>query len=349
MKNKSIYVGAIIRSSIIFVFLLTIISKNQNMISRLMIIPFILCSLFSIGKNICLMIDKKKFATIFSKLFVISFLTFWFGLLIYGSYLFIKEKNFSQLLFTIPFWIAGVYIIRRFLFGIESKKKFKENTKREPKFNFKIVVSCFLVLSVLIIGIVCLYFGIRDTYKLNKISKEYVTTDAYFKDYKIYNTSKKDGTTYELIYTYKVDGEQYTVTTDYGVRYIPEINSIREVKYNPNNHSEAILVGTNTSNFLIYFGAFFTLGGMVFVLAALYIKGVFNNVKIDVIGTYCGIVFIVIGIGFLLFYNGITSSFADTIKALGLWILIPILFIVVGTFQTIKCLFFKSKDISTNK
>lgn len=309
---------------------------------RIIIIPFLLCFLFLIGKNICLLIGKEKFATIFGKLFRISFLTFWFEFLIFWNIYFIKEKNYFPLVFTIPFWIAGIYILRKFLSGVNSKKEPKQIKSR---FNFQIVVSSFLVLSVLVIGIVCLFFGIRDTYNLNKKTKEYLTTEGYFQDYSIYNVDK-DGTTYKLIYTYEVDGKEYTLTTDYGIgaEFIPEINSKREIKYHSDNPTEAVLSGTNRSNFLIYFGAFFTLGGSVFVLAALYIKGVFDNVKINIMGTYIGAVCIIIGIGIILFQNGTTSSFLDTIKSLGIWILIPISFVASGTYLTIKSLFFERKN-----
>ena len=80
---------------------------------------------------------------------------------------------------------------------------------------------------------------------------------------------------------------------------------------------------------------------MAFIIAILQTKGVFDKVKIDVVGLYFGIVFFIIGVGIILFQNGTTSSFLETIKSLGLWILIPILFIIVGLIQTINCLFFK--------
>ena len=67
--------------------------------------------------------------------------------------------------------------------------------------------------------------------------------------------------TYKLTYIYEVDDIQYSITTDYGTNYIPEENSIREVKYNPSNPEEALLVGTNNSNSLIYFGLFFVFSG----------------------------------------------------------------------------------------
>lgn len=227
-------------------------------------------------------------------------------------------------------------MVRKFLFGIKPKDG---SNNKKSSFDFKVIVSSFLVLSVLIIGVVCLFFGIRNTYRSNKITREYVTAEGYFTDYKIYNTSKKDGTTYKLIYTYKVDEKEYTVATDYGVGYIPERDSTRKIKYNPNNHSEAVLVGTNGNNFLIYFGAFFTLGGSVFVLAALYIKGVFDKVKIDVMGTYVGFIILIVGIGIIVFQNQTTSSLIKTIESMGFWFIIPSLFIIIGVFQIIKCLF----------
>lgn len=342
MKNKSIYIGTIVRTSIIFVFLIAIMIKNQNIIARIMILPFLLCCGFSIGKNICLIIEKKRAATIFSKLFIISFLVFWFGMLLYGSFLFIKGQNYFSLIFTVPFWIAGIYITRKYLFEIKSKKL--ENHKKS-KFTFQIVVSTFLVMLVLVIGATCLFFEIRDTYRLNERTKDYLIVEGYYKDYDIYNIDTDGRTTYKLNYLYKVDGEEYRISTDYGVGRIPEKNSIREIKYNPNNPNEAIVSGTNSSNFLIYFGAFFTLVGSAFVLKALSVKGVFDKVKIDVIGTYVGVVLLIVGIGIILFQNGTTSSFIETVKSMGFWFLIPLLFIIVGAIQTIKCLFFKKIDI----
>ncbi len=262
MKNKNIYIGSIIRAVIISIFLIIIVIKNQDIISKLIILPFLFCGIFTIGKNACLLKENKRGANIFSKLFVLSFLTFWFGFLVIWSYLFIRKNSYFPLVFTIPFWIVGIYIVRKFLLGMSSKE---ETKNKESKFNFSIIVSSFLVLLVLIIGITCLYFGIKDTYKLN-------------------------------------------------------------------------------SNFLIFFGAFFTLGGTVFVLAALQMKGIFDKVKIDVVGTYIGFVMLIIGVGIILFQNGTTLSFIETIKSLGIWILIPILFIVSGIYLTIKNLFLDNNN-----
>ena len=238
------------------------------------------------------------------------------------------------------FWF---YFVRKILF--RTNKKIETNKK--AKFDFRIVISIFLVFSVLISGIICLIISIYDTYKSNKISKNYLTTKGYFKDYEIYNTSHngtKTNTTYRLIYVYEIDGKEYTIKTDYGSGFIPDLNSTRIIKYNPNNPSDAIFDGTNRNNGLIYFGSFFLLGGMTFVLIFLTAKGIFDKVKINVIGVYIGIVFVIVGIGIIAFQNGTTSSFIETIKYMGFWILIPIMFIVIGIIQTVKCLFFEKTN-----
>lgn len=338
MKNKNTFIYKLVYLIIILIFLFSAFFKTNDVITEIMLTPFIFCTISSIGKNICLILNNKKIANIFSKLFIISFLTFLFGFLIFWGYLCIKGKNYLNILFEIPFFIIGIYIVRKFLFKPKSKK---ESKKEIRIFNFKIIISYFLVLLVLIIGLSCLFFGIKDTYNLNKVTKNYITTEGYFRDYEIYNISRDGQTTYKLIYTYNIDGNEYTVATDYGVGYIPEKNSIREVKYNPNNYDDSILIGTNNNNFLIYFGGFFTLIGSVFVLTMLYSKGIFDKLKFDIIGLYIGFVLFIIGSGIILFQIGTTSSIIGVIKSMNFGLLIPLLFIIVGIFQIIKSIYNK--------
>lgn len=338
MKGKYIYITNIIKNIIIMIILFTAFFKNSFVV-KIFLTPFLACGFFSIGKNICFLLKKEKYVNMFNKLFQLSFFIFWFGFLIFWSYLVIKEKSYLSLLFTIPFWAIGIYFIRKILFEIKPPKQPK---KTKSIFNFQIIVSSFLVGSILLIGIACLFVGIKDTYKLNKITKEYRQTTGYLIGYKLYNTttnSKKQDITYKLVYEYKVNEKKYTVSTEYGVTKIPKQNSPRKVKYNSKNPKEAILAGTNSKNFLIYFGAFFTLGAFTFILAALQLKGAFSKTKIDIIGLYLGFVFLIVGIGIILSQVGGALSILDIIKHMGFWLVIPILFIMVGIFQIIKCLF----------
>lgn len=337
--KKTVFVSKLIYTFFTLILLLSLFIKSVDIRTKIMVLPFIICAFASVGKTICLMLDKNKLANIFSKIFVIGFLVFWFGSLVFGCYLLIKAENYFGILFLIPFFIIGIYLVRRFLLN---KTIDYSNRKKSSRFNFAIIVPALLVLIILFSGIVILIIGVKDTYTLNNISKNYATVEGYFRDYEIYNIDEKEGTvTYKLIYDYHVNGEKYTVSTDYGVGYIPEYGSIREIKYNPESPDEAILVGTNKSNGLIFFGAFFTLGAFVFVLIALQSLGLFDKVKFDIIGTYIGFVFLVIGIGIILFQIGTVSSFMELIKSMRFWLLIPLLFIIVGIFQIVKCLFIK--------
>ncbi len=351
-KKKSICISQIIRNIIIAIFLLWLFFSSDGLM-KFIIAPFIICVVLSLGKNIFLIFDKDKYVNIFNKLYAIVFLLFAFCFLIFWSYTVIKNNNYLTLLFTIPFWLMLIYFIHKCFFKKNQKSL---SSKRETKFNIKIIVSGFLVFTVLVSGFICLIIGIKDTYHINKITKNYITTTGYFKDYEIYNSQEKrkhnrsvTSTTYRLIYTYKVDGKEYTIKTDYGSGTIPNTDSTREIKYNPDNPNEAILIGTNRNNGLIYFGTFFVLGGMVFVLIFLYAMGIFDKVKINILGLYIGIVFFIIGIGIIAFQMGTISSFMETIKTMRFWFLIPVMFIIVGIFQTIKCLFFERIEMNNNR
>lgn len=254
---------------------------------------------------------------------------------IFLIYLFNKTTNVKIIL--IPFLIIVIFLVKKYLFKIN---KISTTSKTKTRFNFKIIVSFFLVMVAFLAGVIMLFSGIRDTYNLNKVTKNYITTNGYFNNYAIYK-SDKNGTTYKLTYIYVVNDKEYSITTDYGTNYIPNENSIREVKYNPDNPEKAVLVGTNNKNGLIFMGAFFILVSLTFVLGALTISGYFDRFKIDIIGTYIGAIFLIIGIGIILFQNGTTMSLIETIKSFGFWILIPLMFIVVGIFQIVKCLFLK--------
>lgn len=255
-RNQGGFIAAVVKAFFILVFLMNIMDKNQSPAAKLIILPFLLCALFSGLKSLCLARGHGRIARVFGKLFVLTFIVFWFGFLGYGDYLFLKEGNYFGLVFSVPFLIAGIYMIRKYLFGIKSQPAIK---KKESKWSFPIVVSSLLVASVLVIGAVCLFVGIRDA-----------------------------------------------------------------------------LSGASDDRFLIYFGAFFLLGGSVFVLGALYVKGVFDKCRFNIMGIYVGAVCVIVGGGIILFQNGITGSAIATIKAMGIWILIPILFIIAGTYLIIK-------------
>lgn len=80
---------------------------------------------------------------------------------------------------------------------------------------------------------------------------------------------------------------------------------------------------------LIFIGGFFLFGAFAFVLGALTIKGCFDKCKIDVLGLYAGLFFVLFGSGF------VVMTFQQNA---GVWILIPIIMVLAGVVQIVKCL-----------
>ena len=82
---------------------------------------------------------------------------------------------------------------------------------------------------------------------------------------------------------------------------------------------------------LTFMGVFFLCGGGAFVLGTLTVRGAFDQVKVDVLGLYMGIVFTLLGVGFTVMLGVLAESS-------GLWTLVPLLMSGAGIAQVIKCL-----------
>lgn len=331
MKYKIYFIRNLIISVFILYILFSMIIKTVDLFSKIIIFAFIILSFISAIKNICLIIEKTKYIKLLNKIFDITFFTYILGFLSFWSYLNIKNSDYIALLFALPFYILIFYIIY--------KKNVKKDKNKSIKININIgnIITVFLVGTILISGIIILFLGIKDTYVINKKTKNYIYAVGYFKDYKIYSVDK-DGTTYKLIYTYIVNDKKYEITTDYGSGYIPKQNSTRKVKYNPKNPKQAILIGMNRNNLLIFMESFFTFGSLLYIFIQLQRKGYLYKFKIDIIKLYGGVLFLLLGIGIILIQNGMTMSLMETLNSLKLWILIPVMFIIGGASQIIKCI-----------
>ena len=195
-----------------------------------------------------------------------------------------------------------------------------------------------------------LYFGIAGTAELNAKSQNYETTEGYLLDYTLYSkggydAAKKKYTndTYQLIYNFTVDGQEYKVSTDYGTGSVPEIGSTVQIKYDPDHPEEAIIVGPNKNFFLIFIGIMFTGVPLVFLLVFLSARGCFKNFRINILGVVMSLLIIVIGYGALYMITGqysITGIFEFFLSSFSFFLLIPVFMIVVGIYALIANLFF---------
>lgn len=209
----------------------------------------------------------------------------------------------------------------------------------------KKIVGVLLIGVCLLSGILMLVFGIKNTYELNKKTENYQVTQGYLTDYELRESgsASKKSYSYYLIYSYVVDGMEYTVTTDYGSGSVPEIGSTKDIKYNPQNPEDAVISGLNGNIILIFMGVMFTLIPGVFVMGFLKSAGLFEKCRISIFDLFVGLVPIVIGVGaFYLMADGF--SLKKAFAAGGPFALIPFLLIAAGVLVIVKNVFPKKDD-----
>lgn len=305
MKDKIKYIIPLISTTVASGFLFYVFIITPNFITKIIILPFLVCGIASVLKIFFLLIDKPQISNLCNKVYVISFFTYVLGFLGYWCYLNILARSYIALVFAIPFLIIAIKMMMKTLF--KGKIDMPEN-KEVKKLNIinSITISSLLIVGALICGIVMLFFGIKGTYNLNKKIQGYKEVNGYFIDYDIYS-SDEDGTTYKLIYSYEVNGKQYTVATDYGTSIIPKDNSTKTIKYNPNNPEESIVTGTNASMGLIFIGFMFVIIPTIMILIFISKNGCFDKLNIDLIGAIIGLTFTGLGFGILYMLTGTFS------------------------------------------
>ena len=98
------------------IFLGYIIIKTKDLLTRIVVIPFLIFGISLFIKNICLIFNKNKIAKIFSKINVISFFIYYFGFLIYWDYVAITNKDYILVAFSLLAWAGGIFVLcKRYL------------------------------------------------------------------------------------------------------------------------------------------------------------------------------------------------------------------------------------------
>ncbi len=102
--KKIIMTKNIIMATIVIIFLTWAFLKNE-VVGKIIILPFLICALAILGGNISLLLKKEKLAKLFSMIFKISFGLYIFGILVYTTYYAFVNKTYSLLI------VVGVFII----------------------------------------------------------------------------------------------------------------------------------------------------------------------------------------------------------------------------------------------
>ena len=117
LKSYEIFknIISIIIVSVFCIVFINIFYDSLDLKSKLIFIPFFGCVLCSIGLILAKFFNQCKLQSVFSKCCIIAFLICWFGFLVFWIVELIQqEEKYLGILFSIPFWIVGGFIIYRY-------------------------------------------------------------------------------------------------------------------------------------------------------------------------------------------------------------------------------------------
>ena len=116
LKIVSIIVNIIKVITIILLnfILFKVFINTKDITIKIILIPFIICFISVLFSILASILNKDIIVKLMKKIYVIGFLMFWIGFLIFFTYSIIKQENdYSMILFTIPFWLFSIYIIHK--------------------------------------------------------------------------------------------------------------------------------------------------------------------------------------------------------------------------------------------
>ena len=96
--------------------LLKVLFNTNDLMTRVIVIPFLV---FAVGlglKNVFILMKKELLAIKVSKVYVVAFLIYWFGFFIYWDYASFMDGNYMKMLYSVPFWLGGIYFTYKRLF-----------------------------------------------------------------------------------------------------------------------------------------------------------------------------------------------------------------------------------------
>ena len=244
-NNLKNMLGTLILLLFNIIILILIVNSNQ-LFAQFILLQFLIIGTCFLISQILGFIKNIKLATFFNKLGALFFLVYVLICINIWSYEAIKGKEYVLLLFVLPFYVVILFSIKIVIVGKNKKSTFFRNLDFA-----KICTNVFCILCI-IGGIIMLSVSTVSIFNYSNKISNYVETKGYFYDYSTYSDN-----TYTLIYSYYVNNIEYTVSTTYGTAMIPKQDTIKTVKYNPDNPEEAVIVGGESYKFMIFIGILF--------------------------------------------------------------------------------------------
>lgn len=193
-----------------------------------------------------------------------------------------------------------------------------------------------------LIGALALFFGIKNSYYQHLKSKDFIHIQATLIRKETYS-SDEDSNSYRLIYSYTVNNKTYEIATNYGTAITPKIGSEKNIKYNPKHPGQAVITGYSENTMLIIWGISFML------ITKTIGKRLFIDGYLKLYHTSLGLFMTLFGV--LIYYTIYTTretlslSLNKEFNPPGIWLTIPILFIVLGLYSIIHCQFKPTKKL----
>lgn len=203
----------------------------------------------------------------------------------------------------------------------------------------KKAIIAFKLLAVLsiLISIPLLYEGISGAIQNHHAEDSYILTEAIVSGYQEVQGKGSDRhrTYYSLTYAYTVEGEVYYIADDLMVHTLPPANYTREVRYDPMNPENALLVGKSGTSTSLLAGLMFLLIPAIMLFGWLIVTDRLHIRPENIFDVSIGLVMTVIGFGTIYGMTG-TLSIITAFKEYNFIIIIPLLMIIAGIYQTIK-------------
>lgn len=114
---KKIYaIRQIIVSFMALVFLVWAFFKNE-LLTKIIISPFLICSFAILMENIFLILNKTKLSNFFKYMFRVSFFVYAGGFLVYTIYYSITNRSYSLLVIVALFLVFAIYFFKKAFFN----------------------------------------------------------------------------------------------------------------------------------------------------------------------------------------------------------------------------------------
>ncbi len=87
--------------------------KVKGFIGKTIVLLFLIFALSMMVSKILFALNKEELAKKVSKIYVTAFLIYWFGFLIYWDYVNIVNREYISVIFSLPFWFGGCFVVYR--------------------------------------------------------------------------------------------------------------------------------------------------------------------------------------------------------------------------------------------